>query len=174
MTPLKLIFIWLLIAGVFVGLGFLENGAMVPPHGLDGPVACGSLGVGAASSFLIGLHIVAAVRKARLSRLAGLSLLLLSSGLTVPIVFFTINAASSMTPGEFYLFQGEHGWVALGAYYFALWTALGIFVALFPWVLTRTKHEPEMVYQGLRCVACRKPIEAQVSLCSHCGWTQPA
>ena len=80
MTRLKLILVWLLIAGAFLALGFFDSDVMVPPHGLDGLVADGAVGIGAASSFVIGLQIVAAARTGRLSRFAGLALLLLSSG----------------------------------------------------------------------------------------------
>lgn len=28
-------------------------------------------------------------------------------------------------------------------------------------------------YTGSRCVACRQPIAAELTLCPRCGWTQP-
>lgn len=33
--------------------------------------------------------------------------------------------------------------------------------------------EPEENYSGIRCVACRRPVQLGVRLCPVCGWTQP-
>ena len=59
MSLLKSLIVWLLIVGAFLALGILyDEDPLRPPHGLDGVVSSGALGIGAASSLVTGPRIV--------------------------------------------------------------------------------------------------------------------
>src|SRR5689334_10251360 len=111
MTPLRSVFLWLLIVAAFLGVGVLyADHPFKPPYGPEPVIAFGGLGVGVALCVLAGLFIVRRVRARRMPRFLAAVLLLLSSALSILVPVPIMRVASLATPYrgssvDFNLFQ---------------------------------------------------------------------
>ena len=146
MRALRLLLLWFATVALFAlfgwcsadpWYGYTNDGPFYKNLRFEPAVAFTATGVGAASCIVAGLVVIGGVRSRRLRRSWALVLLIVSSVLATISPLFLLGVAQASTRwrapieehlNDVHLFQGDYVWIAVGAFYTAVWIALVAFI----------------------------------------------